>query len=108
MIWKSKIITAYPGMFPGVLNQSIIGKALKEKKWSLEIIDLHEFGYDDGWQGHFIPSTLTEIIVSLIMAGREEEAKKFLDDMWPDNLTDKELFWSLLKEQVDQSKYWDY
>ena len=47
MIWKSKIITAYPGMFPGVLNQSIIGKALKEKKWSLEIIDLHEFGYDD-------------------------------------------------------------
>ena len=55
----------------------------------------HEFGYDDGWQGHFIPSTLTEIIVSLIMAGREEEAKKFLDDMWPDNLTDKELFWSL-------------
>ena len=41
------------------------------------------------------------------MAGREEEAKKFLDDMWPDNLTDKELFWSLQKELVEKSKYWE-
>tara|TARA_Y100000590_G_scaffold468740_1_gene652882 strand:+ start:83 stop:778 length:696 start_codon:yes stop_codon:yes gene_type:complete len=45
-MWEAKIITAYPDMFPGVLNQSIIGRALKEKKWSLNIIDLHEFGHD--------------------------------------------------------------
>ena len=58
-------------------------------------------GYEFGWQGHNIPRTLIEIIAPLIVAGREEEAKKFLDDMWPDNLTDKELFWSLQKELVE-------
>ena len=42
-----KILTAYPDMFPGSLSFSIIGKALKEKKWSLEVIDLHKFGSDD-------------------------------------------------------------
>ena len=40
------IITAYPNIFPGSLGHSVIGKALKEKKWSLNIIDLHDFGYD--------------------------------------------------------------
>ena len=60
-----------------------------------------------GWQGHYIPPTLIEIIAPLIMAGREEEAKKFLEDMWPDNLTDMELFFSLLKEQVEKSDYWE-
>ena len=40
-----KIITAYPDMFPGVLGYSVIGKALQEKKWSLEVINLHDFGH---------------------------------------------------------------
>ena len=43
---KGKILTAYPEMFPGSLNYSVIGKALKENKWSLDIINLHNFGYD--------------------------------------------------------------
>ena len=42
-----KIITAYPEMFPGVLSQSVVGRALKNNKWSLEIIDLHKFGYNN-------------------------------------------------------------
>ena len=42
-----KIITAYPEMFPGVLGYSIIGKALLEKKWKLEVVNLHDFGFDD-------------------------------------------------------------
>lgn len=42
-----KIITAYPDMFPGALGCSIVGKALEEKKWSLDIINLHNFGYDE-------------------------------------------------------------
>ena len=41
-----KIITAYPEMFPGTLSFSLIGKALKEKKFSLETINLHDFGFD--------------------------------------------------------------
>ena len=59
-----------------------------------------------GWQGHYIPSSLTEVIAPLIMAGREDEARRFLDEKWPDHLTDKELFLRLLKEQVEQSQYW--
>lgn len=42
-----KILTAYPKMFPGTLNHSLIGSALKEKKWTLEVINLHNFGYDN-------------------------------------------------------------
>ena len=42
-----KILTAYPNMFPGTLNHSLIGSALKEKKWMLEVINLHNFGYDN-------------------------------------------------------------
>ena len=42
-----KILTAYPNMFPVTLNHSLIGSALKEKKWTLEVINLHNFGYDN-------------------------------------------------------------
>ena len=42
-----KIITAYPDMFPGALGCSVVGNALEEKKWSLDIINLHSFGYDE-------------------------------------------------------------
>ena len=41
------IITAYPNMFPGTLGCSVVGNALEEKKWSLNIINLHDFGYDE-------------------------------------------------------------
>ena len=40
------IITAYPEMFPGTLGHSIIGKAIEEKKFSLNIINLHNYGFD--------------------------------------------------------------
>ena len=45
-MWRAKIITIYPEMFPGVLGYSIIGKALKDKIWSLDTINLNEFGFD--------------------------------------------------------------
>jgi len=43
-MFEVKILTACPEIFPGSLGFSIIGNALKEKKWSLEIINLHDFG----------------------------------------------------------------
>ena len=46
-MFEVKILTAYPSIFPGTLEYSLIGKALKEKKWALDIIDLHDFGYDN-------------------------------------------------------------
>ena len=42
-----KILTSYPEMFPGSLNHSLIGKALKENIFTIETIDLHDFGIDN-------------------------------------------------------------
>ena len=41
------ILTAYPEIFPGTLGHSILGKALEEKKWSLDIVNMHDFGIDE-------------------------------------------------------------
>ena len=40
------ILTSYPEMFPGSLGHSVIGNALESKKFTLEIINLHDFGID--------------------------------------------------------------
>ncbi|MFT4716520.1 MAG: tRNA (guanine37-N1)-methyltransferase [Paracoccaceae bacterium] len=42
--WRAKIITLFPEAFPGVLSQSLTGKALQEGLWALETIDLRPFG----------------------------------------------------------------
>jgi len=42
-----KILTGYPEMFPGGLAYSIIGKALKENIFTIETINLHDFGNDN-------------------------------------------------------------
>ena len=42
--WIAKVITLYPEMFPGTLKFSILGRALREHIWSLEILNLREFG----------------------------------------------------------------
>ena len=42
-----KILTAYPEMFPGVLAYSLIGKALKENIFTIETVNLHDFGIDN-------------------------------------------------------------
>ena len=44
---KISIITAYPNIFPGSLDCSVLGNALKKNLWSLEIVNLHDFGYDE-------------------------------------------------------------
>ena len=42
--WTAKIITLFPDAFPGVLGQSLTGKALDQGLWALETIDLRRFG----------------------------------------------------------------
>lgn len=42
--WQVKIITLFPGTFPGVLAESLTGRALQEGLWQLETIDLRPFG----------------------------------------------------------------
>ncbi|WP_264212076.1 tRNA (guanosine(37)-N1)-methyltransferase TrmD [Leisingera thetidis] len=43
-VWKAKVITLFPSAFPGVLGESLTGKALQEGLWQLETTDLREFG----------------------------------------------------------------
>lgn len=42
--WEARVITLFPQAFPGVLGESLTGRALKEGLWSLTPIDLRPFG----------------------------------------------------------------
>ena len=42
--WEARVITLFPGSFPGVLGESLTGKALAEGLWRLETVDLRGFG----------------------------------------------------------------
>ena len=41
--FRVKVLTILPEMFPGALDASLIGKALKEHIWSLEVLDIRDF-----------------------------------------------------------------
>jgi tRNA (guanine37-N1)-methyltransferase len=43
-LWRASVLTLFPEMFPGPLGTSLMGKALKEGLWSLEIRDIREHG----------------------------------------------------------------
>ena len=43
-VWTARIITLFPDAFPGVLGESLTGKALKDNKWQIEATDLRMFG----------------------------------------------------------------
>ena len=42
--WTARVITLVPDAFPGVLGESLTGKALRDGVWQLETIDLRPFG----------------------------------------------------------------
>ncbi len=42
--FAASVITLFPEAFPGPLGVSLMGKALADKKWSLELIQLRDFG----------------------------------------------------------------
>jgi tRNA (guanine37-N1)-methyltransferase len=44
MSFAASIITLFPEAFPGTLGLSLIGKALTQGAWSLETVNLREFG----------------------------------------------------------------
>lgn len=43
-IWTARIITLFPQAFPGVLGESLMGKALKDGLWQLHTYDLRQYG----------------------------------------------------------------
>ena len=42
--WTVHVLTLFPEIFPGLLNISLIGKALRKNIWGLNVIDLRSFG----------------------------------------------------------------
>ncbi len=46
MPWTAKVLTLFPGMFPGALAASVAGRALEEGLWVLETVDIRDFARD--------------------------------------------------------------
>lgn len=44
--WRAVALTLFPEMFPGSLGQSLAGRALEDKRWSLETVDIREYATD--------------------------------------------------------------
>ena len=44
--WKAAVLTLFPAMFPGPLGQSLAGKALEKKIWSLDVFDIRDHAKD--------------------------------------------------------------
>ena len=45
-MWKARIFTLYPEIFPGLLNKGLYGKALSNKIWNLDIINIRDSAKD--------------------------------------------------------------
>ena len=45
-MWKARIFTLYPEVFPGPLNKGLYGKALSNKIWNLDIINIRDSAKD--------------------------------------------------------------
>jgi tRNA (guanine37-N1)-methyltransferase len=42
--WQATVLTLFPGMFPGPLGVSLLGKALEKGLWHLKVRDIREHG----------------------------------------------------------------
>ena len=45
-MWKARVFTLYPELFPGPLGSGIYKKALDKKIWSLDVINIREYAKD--------------------------------------------------------------
>jgi len=45
-MWKVRVFTLYPELFPGPLNSGLYKKALEKKTWSLEVINIRDYAKD--------------------------------------------------------------
>jgi len=45
-MWKARVFTLYPELFPGPLDSGLYKKALKKKLWSLEVINIRDYSLD--------------------------------------------------------------
>ncbi len=81
--WQARIVTLLPGAFPGVLGESLTGKALQEGLWQLHPIDLRPFGegrhrnVDDtpagGGAGMVLRADVVSRALDIAMAGTPDD-----------------------------------
>ena len=45
-MWKVRVFTLYPEMFPGPLTSGLYKKALEKKIWSLEVVNIRDYATD--------------------------------------------------------------
>ncbi len=45
-MWKARVFTLYPELFPGPLGIGLYKKALDKKLWSLEVINIRDYAKD--------------------------------------------------------------
>ena len=45
-MWKARVFTLYPELFPGPLGNGLYKKALEKKLWSLEIVNIRDYAED--------------------------------------------------------------
>src|SRR5580704_17257773 len=45
-MWRARILTLFPEMFPGPLGVSLAGKALASGAWALDVTDIRDFATD--------------------------------------------------------------
>src|SRR3984957_7467341 len=45
-MWRATVLTIFPDMFPGPLGASLAGKALANRAWSLDVVDIRGFATD--------------------------------------------------------------
>ena len=45
-MWKARIFTLYPELFPGPLGSGLYKKALEKKLWSLEVVNIRDYALD--------------------------------------------------------------
>ncbi len=45
--WNARVLTIFPDMFPGPLGYSLAGRALADRLWDLNVVDIRDFAADD-------------------------------------------------------------
>jgi tRNA (guanine37-N1)-methyltransferase len=87
-VWRAKVLTLFPLMFPGPLGHSMTGRALEAGLWALEAIDIRYFAtgrhrpVDDtpagGGPGMVMRPDVTARAIDAAMAGCPEDRAR-----WP-------------------------
>ena len=73
------------------------------------ITECEERGWKDliwYYEGTYLPSLVWSYMLDLLYSGHPLEARQFLDKVWPQDKSGKELFLFNFKEKLNRSNYW--